>query len=123
MTARARYHRIGQDLLLTDVGVAIMSLFRRFVVAMVEFFQVIFIVIATVGGARAGYLIVQIYNAGPYATRPTMFIDIGLGPMPASEVVGIAAGGVVGFVTTATAAALIFLLVEIMKNTRRTAEL
>ena len=89
---------------------------------MVELFQVIFIFIATVGSARLGYLVVQIYNAGPYATRPTMYIDIGFGPMPESEVFGIVVGGVIGFVVTATAAALIFLLVEIMKNTRSTAE-
>ncbi len=93
--------------------------FRRFIAGLVIFFQIIYILLSTVGAGFWGYSIAHLFNSNPLlraGQKPTIGLQI-------LEIVGALVDGFFGFAASATMAALLFLFVAIETNTRDTAHI
>jgi hypothetical protein len=88
--------------------------FRRFIIVIAEFFQIIFIFASTAFGGYAAYLYARYLETMPTTDRPEMYI----GDMPARVVFITIFGGLSGFVVAATVSATFFIFCQIEKNTR-----
>lgn len=82
-------------------------MFRRFVIGLAELLQVLCIVAMTLGGAAAGL-----------GAATLMADHMGRSAETIGDI-GMAAGGLVGFVVSVTVAAILFAFAETARNTRR----
>ena len=86
---------------------------RRLIIALAELVQVLSLLLWTIGGAWGGGRVARIIFDYGYL-RNTLPLDSAINA-------GLVLGGIVGFVLSATAAALVFAFAQIEVNTREVA--
>jgi hypothetical protein len=96
-----------------------MSGFRRLIIGVAEFFQVISIFALTAGGGYAGYWCASLLESSP-SIRDTYLgsLQISIGGFPARVVLFVILGALIGLISAASMAAILFALAQIEKNTR-----
>jgi hypothetical protein len=93
--------------------------FRRFIIGVAEFVQILYIFGLTIGGGYAGYLFGRILESTPYIRDSYLGSpEVFLGGIPARDVFLVVFGAISGLTTSASVAAILFALVQIEKNTR-----
>jgi hypothetical protein len=96
-----------------------MTWFRRLVIGITEFFLVISIFVFTILSGIAGAALGSIYFTALNATSVQLSNS---NPVAVGTLVGAISGGLIGFVMTASLAAMIFAVSQIERNTRSLVE-